>query len=198
MDAGFLAMSLGVGLAVAAPVGPMSLLCIQRTLDAGRAAGLAAGAGIAAADGTYATLAAFGVSAVSSRLLAGTFWISLAGSLLMLFLGARIALAKPATGDSRPRGRSMLGTYALTLANPPTILFFAGIFASTSVATAPAAQPLTFAIGVAAGSALWWTVLTAVVAKSARLLKPAVMLWINRACGAVLAAFAVRGLAALA
>src|SRR5258706_7575290 len=123
-------------MAVAAPVGPMSLLCIHRTLDHGRGAGLVFGAGIAAADMTYAAIAAFGVTAISSALLAGTFWIKLIGSLLLVVLGVRITLAAP-PADNRAHAadsgwRAFLAAYGLTMTNPPTILFFAGIFASVS------------------------------------------------------------------
>jgi threonine/homoserine/homoserine lactone efflux protein len=201
MDVWFFFKSLGIGVAVAAPVGPMSLLCIHRTLEHGRGAGLVFGAGVAAADFTYAAIAAFGVTAVSSILLAGTFWIKLIGSLLLVVLGVRIALAS-AAADSRDRstasgGRAFLTAYALTMTNPPTILFFAGIFASVA-SIASMAQSLVFSAGVFLGSMLWWTILTTLVARSANLFRPAVMLWINRVSGAVLIAFALYGFATLA
>jgi threonine/homoserine/homoserine lactone efflux protein len=200
MDTWFFWKSLGIGLAVAAPVGPMSLLCIHRTLDYGRGAGLVFGAGIAAADLTYAALAAFGVTAISSLLLAGTFWIKLAGSLLLVALGVRIALAAP-RGDSPARStgsgsRAFLAAYGLTMANPPTILFFAGIFASVA-SIGPASKSFTFTAGVFAGSMLWWLILTTLVSKSSGLFRPSAMLWINRLSGASLIGFALYGLATL-
>ncbi len=200
MDAWFFWKSLGIGMAVAAPVGPMSLLCIHRTLDHGRAAGLVFGAGIAAADLSYAAIAAFGVTAISSLLLAGIFWIKLAGALLLAVLGVRIALAGPAMRRSDAfRGshtRAFMTAYGLTMTNPPTILFFAGIFtAVTSIATFAASA--TFAAGVFAGSMLWWIIITSVVARTAALIQPPVLLWINRISGAVLIGFAVYGLATL-
>lgn len=200
MDAWFFWKSLSIGLAVAAPVGPMSLLCIHRTLDHGQGAGLVFGAGVAAADLTYAAIAAFGVTVVSTALLAGTFWIKLVGSLLLLALGVRIALAAP-QADDRPRSadsgaRAFLTAYGLTMANPPTILFFAGIFASVA-SMVSTAQSAIFAAGVFAGSLLWWTILTTLVSRSAALFRPLVLLWINRISGAVLVAFAVYAFATL-
>ncbi len=201
MDAWFLLKSVTIGIAVAAPVGPMSLLCIHRTLDHGRSAGLVFGAGVAAADLTYAAIAAFGVTAVAALLLAGTFWIKLVGSLLLVVLGLRIALAAPrpdkAAASAISGGRAFLTAYGLTLANPPTILFFAGIFASVA-SIASSAQSFTFAAGVFAGSLLWWLMLTSVVARSSTLFRPAVLLWINRISGAVLTGYALYGLAMLA
>lgn len=201
MDAWLFWKSLSIGLAVAAPVGPMSLLCIHRTLDHGLPAGLTFGAGIAAADLTYAAIAAFGVTAVSSLLLAGTVWIKLIGSLLLIVLGVRIALSEPAA-DSRksvagPGLRAFATAYGLTLANPPTILFFAGIFASVA-SLATASHSVIFSAGVFAGSMLWWIILTTLVTKTAALMKPPVMAWINRLSGLVLIGFAAYGLATLA
>ena len=201
MDPWFFWKSLSIGMAVAAPVGPMGLLCIHRTLDHGQGSGLVFGAGVAAADMTYAAIAAFGVTAVSSVLLAGTAWIRLVGSVLLIILGVRIALAAPRTDNrsaSAGSGRRVfLTAYGLTMTNPPTILFFAGIFAAVA-SMASASQSITFAVGVFAGSMLWWLILTTLVSRSAAFFRPTVLLWINRLSGAVLIAFAVYGLAASA
>jgi len=201
MDTWLFWKSLSIGVAVAAPVGPMSLLCIHRTLGHGWPAGLTFGAGIAAADLTYAAIAAFGITAVSSLLLAGTYWIKLIGTLLLIVLGVRIALSKPAA-DSRKSVagsglRAFATAYGLTLANPPTVLFFAGIFASVA-SLATASQSVIFSAGVFAGSMLWWIILTTLITKSAALMKPPVMAWINRLSGLVLIGFAAYGLATLA
>ncbi|HYM99407.1 MAG TPA: LysE family transporter [Aestuariivirgaceae bacterium] len=198
MDAWLFWKSVTIGVAVAAPVGPMSLLCIHRTLDHGQPAGLRFGAGIAAADLTYAAIAAFGITAVSWLLLAATFWIKLIGSLLLIVLGVRIAVSRPAP-DSRKSGSGLHAfatVYGLTLANPPTILFFAGIFASVA-SLATASQSVVFSAGVFAGSMLWWIILTTLVTKSAALMKRPVMASINRLSGLVLIGFAAHGLATL-
>src|SRR5258708_27876610 len=102
MDVWLFWKSFSIGVAVAAPVGPMSLLCIHRTLDHGQPAGLAFGAGIAAADLTYAAIAAFGITALSSLLLAGTYWIKLIRSLLLIVLSVLIALSKPPADSRQP------------------------------------------------------------------------------------------------
>jgi putative LysE/RhtB family amino acid efflux pump len=193
MDAWLIGKSILIGLAIAAPVGPMSMLCIHRTLERGQPAGLVFGAGIAAADGTYAAVAAFGITAVSSALLAGTAWIRLLGALLLVYLGLRIALARP---DARPAtsvaasGIEAFATaYGLTITNPPTILYFASVFASFSPLSSML-QAAGFSAGVFAGSMMWWVVLTSVVARSAHALQPPVMIWINRGSGALLIVFA--------
>jgi threonine/homoserine/homoserine lactone efflux protein len=191
--------SLGIGMAVAAPVGPMGLLCIHRTLDRGQLAGMVFGAGVAAGDLTYAAIAAFGLSAVTSLLVAGTLWIKLVGSLILVVYGLRVALARPDPGTARrrlPGGQAFLAAYGLTLTNPPTILFFAGIFASVAT-MGTKSQSIVFAAGVFTGSMLWWLILTTIVSRSASLFRPPVMLWINRVSGAVLICFAAYGLATL-
>jgi threonine/homoserine/homoserine lactone efflux protein len=199
-DSVYFLKSLLIGLSVAAPVGPIALLCIQRTLDHGRGSGAVFGAGVAAADATYAMVAAFGITAVSSVLLSHASWIKLLGCLLLIFIGLRIAFARPAAaarGEPGPGWRAFGTAYGLTLSNPPTILSFAAIFASMNSLT-PASGPMIFVAGVFAGSMLWWLILTALVAKSVRWLRPAVTDWINRASGAALIALALYGLATLA
>ena len=201
MEPGLFWQSLGIGLAVAAPVGPMSLLCIHRTLDLGPRAGLVFGSGIAAADLTYAAIAAFGISAVSALLLSGTNWIKLIGSALLIMLGARIALSVPRTAGPPaqpiPGSRAFLSAYGLTMTNPPTIVFFASLFAAVA-SMKSLAQSFTFAAGVFAGSLLWWLLLTTLVARFATLLRPPVLVWINRLSGLALIGIAVQGIASLA
>lgn len=119
IDPWLLLKSISAGIAVAAPVGPMSLLCMQRTLGGGRSPGLAFGAGIAAADFTFACLGAFGLTAVSSLLLAG--------ALVLLYFAVRILRARPEPAVRKKSGgplwHGFTSAYLLTLANPPTIRY---------------------------------------------------------------------------
>lgn len=197
MDGWFVLKAVGVGIAVAAPVGPMSLLCMQRTLRQGRAQGLAVGAGIAAADSSYAVLGAFGLTALSSVLLAGGQALRITGVLVLFYFALRIILSRPdavpRTGTAGAAWRGFASAYLLTLANPPTILFFAALFASIAPPAAASAA-IVFATGVFAGSLIWWIVLTAVVEGSAAKLSPPVLLAINRLAGLALIGFAVYGL----
>jgi threonine/homoserine/homoserine lactone efflux protein len=197
MDGWLALKAVGVGIAVAAPVGPMSLLCMQRTLRQGRAQGLAVGAGIAAADFSYAVLGAFGLTALSSVLLAGGQALRLAGVLVLFYFALRIILSRP---DTAPRAgtegvawRGFASAYLLTLANPPTILFFAALFAAIAPPAAASAA-IVFATGVFAGSLIWWIMLTAIVAGTASKLSPPVLRGINLLSGLALIGFAVYGL----
>jgi len=200
MDGWLLLKSALIGFAVAAPVGPMGLMCMQRTLAQGQLAGLVLGAGVAAADFTYAAIAAFGVTALTSALLAATPWIKLGGSVLLIYLGVRIALGKASGATSGEAGaghvRAFATAYGLTLTNLPTILFFAGIFASLG-SFASATQSLLFSLGVLLGSLAWWLLLTTLVRFGARFIKQPFMLWVNRLSGAALVGFALYALAGL-
>jgi threonine/homoserine/homoserine lactone efflux protein len=199
-DPWLLLKSISAGIAVAAPVGPMSLLCMQRTLGGGRAAGLTFGAGIAAADFTYACLGAFGLTALSSLLLAGGDGLRIAGAMVLLYFAVRILRARPEPAERKkfagPLWRGFASAYLLTLANPPTILFFAGLFASIA-ALSTFEQAAVFSLGIFTGSMLWWLALTSIVASSAAKLAPNVLAWINRLAGLTLIGFAVYALSAV-
>jgi threonine/homoserine/homoserine lactone efflux protein len=167
-----------IGVAVAAPVGAMGVLCIQRTLARGWRAGMATGLGIATADAAYASIAAFGVSAVSSLLVSAQNPLRIVGGAALVYLGARAAIlasrgqaATRIDGGSRPTpaGSRATGLYVsavgLTLTNPMTIMAFAAVFAGAGLSVAPGLGPaLTATVGVFLGSLFWWVCLVSAVA----------------------------------
>lgn len=160
---------LAFGFVLAATVGPMWVLCLRRTLAHGAVAGLASGMGIAVADGLYGAVAAFGLTAVSGFLLEHQYWISLVGAAFLLWLGFKTLLAEPpalaAPGEGEVAGSNVaafLSTLGLTLANPPTILAFAAIFAGLGLTSgSDYASATLIVLGVFLGSASWWIVLAA-------------------------------------
>lgn len=159
------AQSLLIGLSIAAPVGQIGVLAIQRTLDHGRAAGLATGLGAAFADAVYGAIGAFGVTGLIAWLLGLKLWLGLFGGGFLLWLAWRIA-TQPVlrnTGGHPPPGtlaRYVSGTFVLTLSNPTTILSFMAVFGALA-GRAPAASPWAMVAGVLVGSALWWLILAA-------------------------------------
>jgi threonine/homoserine/homoserine lactone efflux protein len=161
------AQSMLIGLSIAAPVGQIGVLAIQRTLDHGRAAGLATGLGAAFADAVYGAIGAFGVTTLIAWLLGIKTWLGLFGAAFLLWLAWRIA-TKPvvrSTGGHPPPGtlmRYVSGTFLLTLSNPTTILSFMAVFGALA-GRAPAASPWAMVSGVLVGSALWWLILAGVV-----------------------------------
>jgi threonine/homoserine/homoserine lactone efflux protein len=155
-----------LGVLIAAPVGPIGILCIRRSLTMGHMAGLLTGLGAATADGFYGCVAAFGLTALSDVLVSQGFWLRLIGGLFLCYLGVKTFLAKPIdSAEAIPDQRGYLSLYAstvfLTLTNPLTILMFAGVFAGSGLGAAGDYATATLLVtGVFFGSALWWFLLS--------------------------------------
>lgn len=201
---GFFLKGLAIGLAIAAPVGPIGMLCIRRTLADGPRYGLATGLGAATADALYGSVAGFGLAAVSTWLLGWEGVLRLGGGLLLLWLGLATLRARPAerAADAGPAGgvfAAYASTVVLTLANPATILSFTAVFGGLGLAETDgaAATASALVLGVFLGSALWWLGLSTGVGLLRRRVTPAAMVWINRASGAVLMLFGTLALLSL-
>ena len=194
---------LAFGFVLAAAVGPMWLLCLRRTLASGALAGFASGMGIAVADGIYGAVAAFGLSALSGALLAQRFWLGLLGGAFLLYLGARTIVARPASNENlavaEPRLLpAFLSTLGLTLANPPTILAFAAVFAGLGLAAKPGyAEAALVVLGVFLGSASWWIILALGAGRLRAYLGGGLLRAINLVAGLVILGFALWQLARL-
>lgn len=200
---GFFIEGMVIGLAIAAPVGPIGVLCIRRTLAEGRLWGLVSGLGAATADAAYGAVAALGLTVVSGLLLGGEFWLRLVGGFFLLFLGARTFLSKPSESPASAGGRGLLGAYAstllLTLTNPTTILSFAAIFAGLGAGAADGdvLSAMTLVCGVFLGSALWWVFLSTATGLFRSRLSTGGLRWVNRVSGVIIAAFGVLALSGL-
>lgn len=186
----------GLGLAVAAPVGPMSLLCMRRTLTRSWRHGLATGFGIAVGDATFAAVAALGLAGVSAFMLAHQKPLHLAAGLFLLWLGFKTLRRKAVAACERPEADSLAalftGSVLLTLTNPPTLIMFAAMFAALAPSTGldPAGAVATTA-GVFTGSLAWWLGVVAVVTGARHAVGKRTRLWIDRVSGAVLVLFGV-------
>jgi LysE type translocator len=127
------ARGLVIGFSIAAPVGPIGVLCIRRTLADGRTTGLAVGLGAAAADAVYGAIAGFGLTAISTPLVRQQGALRMIGGLFLRYLGVRTFLARPADHAARASGAGLFGAFAATfgptVANPATILSFVAVFA---------------------------------------------------------------------
>jgi threonine/homoserine/homoserine lactone efflux protein len=196
MDLAFLARGLAVGFTVAAAVGPISVLTIRRTIAHGRVYGLVSGIGVALADASYAGIAAFGLTAVTSVLVGARVAFGLIGGVFLIWLAIRTIRARPASSaviaDDRPGlPAAFLSIYGLTMTNPMTILSFAGIFAGLGLAGQGGTEAALLTIGVFLGSSLWWILLTAVIGRFRDRVTPRVFRWINWISGVSLLAFGV-------
>ena len=199
-DMNFFLRGLAIGFSIAAPVGPIGLLCIRRTLANGRASGLVSGLGAATADAAYGCVAGFGLTAITTFLTGQQLWLRLIGGLFLIYLGVKTGRSRPATQPAIAPSLGLAADYAstlfLTLTNPATILSFLAVFAGLGLGTArgdfPAATGLV--AGVFLGSAAWWWLLSTTVGSFREKLGPGHLRWINWLSGAILCAF---GLAAL-
>ncbi|QQM29015.1 LysE family transporter [Martelella lutilitoris] len=187
--------SILVGLAIAAPVGPIGALCINRSLTRGFWAGVAGGLGTALADASYGAAAALGFAAFSAALATISTPLALFGGAFLIFLGwreMRKTGADPAP-DKAGRGdlaRTIATTYALTIANPATILSFVAIFAGFGLADAGGGiAPAIVVAGVFAGSLLWWIFLSGLVAVIRHRLPREFARWVARISGGILIGF---------
>jgi threonine/homoserine/homoserine lactone efflux protein len=212
MDAGLFIRSLFIGLSVAATIGPMSVLCMQRTMSRGFLYGLVSGLGIATADGFYSSVAGLGLTMIARFLLSQQLWIHLLGGLCLLYLGGKTMLTKPAERAAQTTQAigatnfvgAYVSTFLLTLTNPLTILSFAAIFASLGAGSSvPGSMRGALLIigGVFLGSLLWWFLLTGAisllrgspyVAGSARWRH-----WLNRISGGIIMLFGALALLSL-
>jgi threonine/homoserine/homoserine lactone efflux protein len=195
MDISFLLRGLIIGFSIAAPVGPIGVLCIRRTLAEGRASGLVSGLGAATADAIYGCIAGFGLTFVSNFLVSQQVWLRLVGGVFLCYLGLKTLLAKPAEQAASATGTGLAGAYAstflLTLTNPMTIISFAAIFAGLGLAASGESyrSAAVLVLGVFMGSALWWLVLSGGVGLFRAKFDPRGLQWVNRISGAVITGF---------
>lgn len=193
--AGFLP-GLVLGFSIAAPVGPIGVLCIRRTLAQGRLAGLLTGLGAATADAVYGSIAAFGLTAAASLLLGQGHWLRPVGAVLLGYLGLRTLVTRPATEvpAAAPSGiaHAYFTSLGLTLTNPMTILSFGAAYTGLGLGTRTA-NPLSavsMVAGVFLGSVAWWVTLTTLVGLLRHRFGRTSALWVNRLSGALLLVFA--------
>jgi len=168
-----------VGFCLAAPVGPIAALCVQRTIARSWKAGIVSGLGAAAADGLYGAVAAFGASIISGFLIEEHAWLQRVGGVILILLGLRLLFTRVqpreevangngnGNGNGDPKRRGLTGyffsTLVLTLTNPMTFVAFAAIFTTLGIGATRGHSILTVELvgGVFSGSALWWTILCA-------------------------------------
>ncbi len=188
-----------LGFSIAAPVGPIGVLCIRRTLAGGPLRGFVTGLGTATADALYGLVAALGFTAAAAVLVDHQALLRLAGGLFLCYLGWVAFRTPPALQAPASHSGALLGDYAtafvLTLTNPLTILSFAAVFAGAGVGGGQGSRGAALVVlGVFAGSLLWWLILSGATALLRAELGPSRLAWVNRLSGAVIAAF---GLACL-
>lgn len=185
-------MGVLLGLAIAVPPGPSAAICMSRTLAAGRKVGFRCGLGVASAHGIYATLAVVGADRASGLLDRSTFALHIVGGVLLVALGLRLARTGPLP-TSRSTTRPYVTSFAFGLGNPLTILYFAAAMAAGAI---PAGTGPLVVVGMFAGSAAWWGVLTSVTAAVHRYFNERRLGWANRLAASTIGGFGVMTVAA--
>lgn len=196
-----------IGLVAAAPIGPVNLICIRRTLQFGPINGFLTGMGAAVGDGVFAVIAAFGLTAASQLIEGNLFFIELFGGLILLGYAIKtllsdVSLPEPIHLKSREQNvaraagagllRPMAAAFALTITNPATMFGFAALFAglgSFSQGASSYAQAVTVVAAVVAGSAAWWFFVTAFTSLFHHQIGERGMRIINKVTGFVIGAF---------
>jgi threonine/homoserine/homoserine lactone efflux protein len=191
-----------IGFSLAAPVGPIGILCINRTLQQGWPSGVMTGAGAALADGIFGIVAGFGLTFISGFIAGHQFWIRTIGGIFLLFLGIRILRTKFSAQltfriSAQNLIRDFTSSFILTLTNPVTIFSFMAIFAGLGLGSLNTSYlgASILIIGIVLGSLLWWLILSFVVSKFLHgKVDRSALYWMSRTSGVIIMLF---GLAAL-
>jgi threonine/homoserine/homoserine lactone efflux protein len=186
-----------LGFCIAAPVGPIGILCIGRTLHYGRLSGLISGIGAAFADAIYGGIAAFGLTALSDFLLSIQIWLRIVGGIFLFYLGIKTFLAIPSPEkNENSHGRlssDFISTFLLTMTNPMTILSFLVVFAAMGIGEQRVdygdAGFLVF--GVFSGSSLWWLTLSEGVTFFRKRISQKMLKRVNQIAGLSISAFGI-------
>jgi threonine/homoserine/homoserine lactone efflux protein len=185
---------LAAGLIIAAPVGPVNVLCIQRSLQKGWKAGILSGVGAAAADTLYGGIAGFGISLVIRFLIREEFWFRLIGGIVLIGIGIVYYFKMPKKlstgGEDKSTHSDIVSTFLLAATNPTTVLSFLVVLATLGLGEQrPLWQTSLLVAGIFCGSMAWWIIL----ATGANLMRDRVtdrtMLWLNRIGGIAIGLF---------
>ena len=192
----FLLKGILIGFSIAAPVGPIGVLCVRRSIANGGKLGLATGLGAAGADAVYGCVAGFGLTAVSNFLIGQKFSLGFLGGMFLCFLGIRTLISRPVEEPAEVRSRGLfsafLSTFFLTITNPMTILSFVAIFAALGLGKSPNYINATALVGgVFAGSALWWLLLSSGAAFFRSKVTLSWMGLLNRVSGIIIFSFGI-------
>ena len=185
----------GCGLIIAAPVGPVNVICVQRTIARGWRAGLISGLGSAAADLIYGAIAAYSVSFVIAFLVREEFWIRLFGGIILIAIGGWYLSTTPRPMEAAEQKSShsdVVSTFLLTLTNPTTVLSYMAVLAVLRLAE-PRNGLLTLIVvgGIFVGAMLWWLTLTGIVNRIRDKFTDRTLRWVHRAGGIAIGLFGI-------
>ncbi|QKG81261.1 LysE family translocator [Tenuifilum thalassicum] len=190
-----------IGLAASIPLGPIGVICIQRTINKGRTSGFLSGLGAATADTIFAAIAGFSLSFIISFIKEQQTIIEIVGGVIVVLLGIKIFQTNPISQLKRQKRRKnslfedFVSVLFLTGSNPLAVFLFIALFATAGIITDDQSMWLNFIAlaGVFLGAALWWYVLSSLVNHFRKHFRLKQLWWINKVSGVVI--FVLGGLA---
>ena len=182
-----------MGLLVSAPLGPVGVLCIQRTINRGVKSGFISGIGAASADTFYAIIAVLGLGFVIDFIKTEKYWIQLIGALLIMLFAVKIFYTNPAVEIRNKRNKKskpleeFLSVFFVTLSNPAVFFAFIAFFAWFNVVSEEASLLSAFILigGIFTGAIIWWYTLSAVINKYRRKIRLKNIWWLNKIMGII-------------
>ena len=187
------------GLVISAPVGPVNLLCIRRTLEKGWKSGMVSGLGAALADTTYGAIAAFGIGLVIQPLIREQFWIRLFGGIFLMGIGAVYYCRPPrlhkTAKDDSPANSDFVSAFVLSATNPTTVLSFLAVLATLGAGRERSLwQPLVLVAGIFCGSMIWWTLLAGAANRLRSKVTDRSMRWMDHLAAILIGGFGLANL----
>ena len=194
-----------VGLVVSTPIGPMGVLCVQRTLNKGKSSGFSSGMGIATADAIFALIAGLGISFIIHFLSEQQLIIKIIGGLVIAFIGLRIFIANPVKQLKKHRreGKNLFEDFIsilfMALSNPLTVFLYIAIFAGLNLHDVAAgySSALLVVAGVFVGASISWFAISTVVNYFRAKIRLRKLMWINRIAGITIILFGVFAICSL-
>lgn len=184
-----------IGILVSIPMGPIGVLCVQRTVHHGRRSGLISGLGAAAADSSFAFIAGFGLTFLTDFFETQQFYLMFGGALILIFLGFRLFFTDTIKEVKKYRLQranpytDFMSVFLLTLSNPITILFFGLVFTGLGVVKNNIIHTGTLIGGIFLGAISWWFILTTIVSYFRNLFRIRIIFWINKVAGMLIVLF---------
>ncbi len=191
----FILKGISIGFSIAAPIGPIGVLCIRRTLQKGKASGFISGLGASSASFLYGVTLIFGLSLFSNILISGQFWLRLIGGIFLILMGLRILRSQFELGQEKSSSRNLfqdyISTFFLNLTNPITLISYFAIFSSYGFEDGQAVNSSTafLLMGIFMGSALWWAILSNGISFFRNKLSRTSLMYINRIAGLIVISF---------
>jgi threonine/homoserine/homoserine lactone efflux protein len=200
MELGLFLKGLVVGFVVAAPAGPIAVMCLHRAIEEGRLSGIATGLGAALADTVFGAVAALGVGYVSDFIVNEQMPIRFIGGIVLCVMGLVTFLRKPRIGSFVDDHVTLIGAFAtafaLTMTNPITILAFFAIFSALGVEhlVGQRLDAATLIVGLLGGATAWWMMLAIGAALFRDRFTDRGLIWVARVSGLVIVGFGVAAL----